>query len=38
MLRNWTDSEGSIKEHEVAKEHGIKIFYEVDGYPKPEDL
>lgn len=33
MLDNWEDSPGANKEHALAQELGIRIFYQKDGYP-----
>jgi hypothetical protein len=33
MLRGWEDSKGATMEHNFAKEQGLKIYYEEDGYP-----
>lgn len=27
MLENWLDSKGARMEHEIAKTHGLQIFY-----------
>jgi hypothetical protein len=38
MLKNWQDSTGAKRELEFAKEHGLKVFYENEGFPTPADV
>jgi hypothetical protein len=38
MLNDWEQSKGSRAELEFAKAHNLTVFYEKDGYPKPDDL
>jgi len=38
MLNNWESSGGAVREHNLAKEVGIPIFYEENGFPVPEDI
>jgi hypothetical protein len=33
MLENWQQSKGATMELEFAKEKGLKIYFEKDGYP-----
>ena len=38
MLNGWTASIGAKREFEFACDNGIKIFYEENGNPKPEEV
>lgn len=35
MLSNWTDSKGAKIELKFAKEMGIPVYYESEGFPTP---
>lgn len=38
MLKDWENSSGSVREHEYARQHNLKIFYEIDGWPSSKEI
>lgn len=37
MLTSWIDSPGSNREHDYAKETGLKIYYEAKSFFRPHE-
>ena len=35
MLRKYKQSTGAVRELDIAKQHGLEIYFESDGYPEP---